>query len=235
MLQCIMSQEEDDEEDLREFQERHANNGFLVAVLEDDVARCEALYNANPRDEFLRRTLVRTIFAEIEGLTAAAIDWARYYAHESSVHAGRYTRAEQLILRGSVTARVNDKGIAEMEREEYLDTKAAFRFALNLTGRGADPLPEIDTSRGGWGAIVSGLKVRNRLMHPKSATDVNVGPEELAEVQRGRAWFVDTYKARQAALSSTLARRVAKEFGDWARELLAKKAAEEANEAEGEG
>ena len=68
----------------REFMDRHADAKFFLEALESDVQGCEVLCAATPNDSFARRTLVRTVWAEIEGLCAAAIDWARYYADDTT-------------------------------------------------------------------------------------------------------------------------------------------------------
>jgi hypothetical protein len=200
----------------REFLYRHTDARFFLEALESDVHRCEALCAAMPDDRFARRTLVRTVWAEIEGLCASAIDWARYYASDASTLKGRYTEAERIALRG-VVAHV-ENGAARLVESGYLRTKEMLKFALTLVGRGAATLLAVDYGDGGWSALIESLVVRHRLMHPKCADDLLVTDEEMQKLERGRSWFITTYKARDRAEQATIAAEITEGFRQWMRE-----------------
>jgi hypothetical protein len=200
-----------------EFHIRHENNSFLLRTLQQDVEHAEALFAATPTSDFVRRTLVRTMFSAIEGLAASAIDWAKYYATDDSALKDRYSEPERLVLNAKI-AQVNEKGEAEwLPDDRYLATKRNLRFALSLVGRGAKDLPVVEYGDGGWEALLDGLKIRDRLMHPKGATDVAVTDEDLVKVRRGRAWFTENYHARDIALQRTIASELAPRFAAWMR------------------
>ncbi len=156
-----------------EFENYYRENTFFLTSLEADVVNSEKLMVLREGDEFSRRTFVRTVFAEIEGLAASAIDWARYYAAENSFFKHQYTTAERVVLLGT-SARLNEKGLAELEPTQKFGTKATIRFALSLVGRGATDLPRIDYSGAGWNALQKAFDLRNRLMHPKAAADLEL-------------------------------------------------------------
>jgi len=197
----------DDEYDY-EFAARHEDDSFFRDALRADVDRCEQLFAAAPKDAFVRRTLVRTIFAQIEGLAASAIEWARYYADDTSALKDNYALAERLVLSGRVAA-LDDKGVAQIAPDRNrARTTARLRFVLSLVGRGAEQLPDVDCSGPGWAALLDGLRVRDRLMHPKVAADVDVTDIDLQRARDGRAWFVATYEARDSALQATIAKRI---------------------------
>jgi hypothetical protein len=196
---------------------RYENNSILLRSLQRYVEEAEALLTSTPVGEFGRRTLVRTMFSVIEGLAASAIDWARYYATDDSMLKDRYSEPERLVLNAKI-AKVNDKGEAEwLPDDRYLATKPNLRFALSLVGRGAKDLPAVEYGDGGWQALLDGLKIRDRLMHPKRATDIVVTDEDLATVRRGRTWFTDTYRARDLALQRTIASELAPLVAEWMR------------------
>lgn len=209
--------EDHEDDDMREFRHRHAERRFFTDSLNNDVARAEELYAQTRDNGFVRRTLVRTIFAQIEGLCAEVIDWARYYGADDSAHRENYSVAEREVLRG-VVALLNEKGEAQIEDARYPSTKANVRFALSLVGRGGEDVPVINYGDGGWEALRVGFAVRDRLMHPKHPEDVNVSDDDLARVRRGREWFADVLKARNAALQRTRAAQFAKTFSEWTEE-----------------
>lgn len=189
----------------REFEYRMNDDGFFLRSLESDVVRAEALVTAEPKDDFARRTLVRTVFAEVEGLCASAIDWSRYYASETSVFKESYTLAERSFLATRQVAKLNQRGEAEWQPTTYPTTKQTIRFALSLVGRRAATQPAIDYGDGGWEALCKGMAVRDRLMHPQTVDHVSVSDDDLAYMRRGRTWFIDTYKAQKAAMQATIA------------------------------
>jgi hypothetical protein len=196
-----------EDDDTRKFRYRHEDRRFFTDSLEYDVAKAEDLFARARNDLFARRTVVRTTFAQVEGLCAEAIDWARYYASDVSVHRGDYSAAERAALQG-VVAVVNDKGEVRMEAAKYLPAKANVRFALSLVGRGAEEPPPINFGDGGWDALCAGFAVRDRLMHPKDPDDVGVSDDDLARVRRGRDWLVAAIAARDRALQKTIAKRL---------------------------
>jgi hypothetical protein len=165
-------------------------------------------------DNFSRRTFVRTVFAEIEGLAASAIDWARYYAAEDSFCKHMYTTAERIVLLGT-SARLDGHGRPELEPTKRYETKATIRFALSLVGRGANHLPTIDYSGVGWSALQKAFDLRNRLMHPKVAADLELTDADLEAVRIGRSWFMSTYKSLEAALQRKQAAEFSEKFQEW--------------------
>jgi hypothetical protein len=216
-----VAEEDYEDDDMREFRHRHEDRRFFTDSLEYDVTNAADLFARAPDDLFVRRTIVRTTFAQVEGLCAEAIDWARYYASDRSAHRDDYSTAERAVLSGVVGA-INEKGEPRMETARYPSAKANVRFALSLVGRGAEELPTINYGDGGWDALCAGFAVRDRLMHPKNPDDVGVSDDDLARVRRGRDWLVAAMTIRDLALQKTIAERLNRRL----REHLEKKAHE---------
>lgn len=209
-----MTTEAEEEAAQREFEWRHSEDRLFVETLSEDVERALADHRQTPSDEYMRRTLVRTVFAQLEGLAASVLDWARYYSADNSDHRDRYTEAERMVLRG-VVAKLDSKGVAVTESAPFafMPTKSNFLFALSLAARGAGSPPTIDRTDGGWAALNQGLSVRDRLMHPKDADGLTVNDVELQQVLRGREWFLAQYKAASAAVQKTLAEEIHRKYG----------------------
>jgi len=52
---------------------------------------------------------------------------------------------------------------------------------------------QLDCSVKEWAEFIEATKIRNRLMHPKTAKDLNVSDAELALVANATAWLVNNY------------------------------------------
>ena len=196
----------DESREHREFLRRYASDRFFLTSLESDVDRCEQMLKQAPNDQFCRRTLVRTVLAELEGLAASALDWARYYASDDSLVKDKFSPAERLFL-GGETAKLNDSGVVKVSpNREHPSREGTMKLALRLVGRGADSFPDPNFKSPGWEAVDRALKIRDRLMHPKTADYLEVTNEDVEHVRAARRWFVGQYTAREGALSATLAK-----------------------------
>jgi hypothetical protein len=128
-----------------------------------------------------------------------------------------YTPAERMVLRDlPETAELNDKCEAHLNDGKHLTTKRAIKFALRMVGRGADSPPEVAYGVGGWDALVKSLGVRDRLMHPKVAQDLEVTDRELEQVRAARTWFITNYRGLQEAVYETAMAENHREMQEWA-------------------
>jgi hypothetical protein len=164
-----MTSEDDPRSDAEiELEQKLFERRFFLDSLGKDVQKSDALIEAATSDEdvaFACRTYVRTVFAEIEGMCASELDWARYYSTDDSALKDRYTEAERAVLRGALP-RLSDRGEPSVEEPKH-STKGTIRFALCLVGRGAEVLSSIEYGDGGWDALMKAMRTRDRLMHPK--------------------------------------------------------------------
>jgi hypothetical protein len=127
---------------------------------------------------YKRRTFVRTIFGEVEGVIHAI--------KQSCLHSplSCYSSAELAMLKEE-TYSVNDKGQASVGQAK-IRFEANFHFALEMLVRGTSLPAKIDKGGEGWQAFKEALRVRDRLMHPKKIADLDVSDQELLQAGRGR-------------------------------------------------
>jgi hypothetical protein len=143
----------------------------------DDVRTDDSQYN--------RRTLVRAIFAAIEGMVFMLKDNALGSADKSP---DLYTVAELAMLRDEAYT-LKDNGSASI-RKYYPPTDANLRFALTMYARGIGVKSSFDPSGKGWSDFLDAIAVRNRVTHPKASTEYMISDSELVTARDTYFWFM---------------------------------------------
>ena len=105
---------------------------------------------------------------------------ARYYLQDLGSHRAHDTEEEFAALQAPPPTNINEKGEVSFGSRPFPKAKATIRWALSLAGRGARGLPVVDASGEGWRELQLAIKVRDRLMHPKTSDDMVVSDDELA-------------------------------------------------------
>jgi hypothetical protein len=212
----------------QEEHERHLEREWFTVSLAEDVERSQKLIERTPGrtdsfgQDFARRTFVRTVFSEVEGFCALAMDQARSLCTGKGSFKSDYTPEERAVLRGQVP-RLDDSGRPEFD-DLKMKTLPAIRFALSLAGRGDQSLPQIDYKRAeGWPAVRVAIQIRDRLTHPKEPKDLDVTDEDLEHVRAAREWFHGEYVSRQQASRKAHSKRL-KDILDHVKEARAKEA-----------
>jgi hypothetical protein len=159
------------------------------------------------------------MFAEIEGLCAAAIDHARDMIAGAARR--RYSAEEIAVLQG--TASVDDNGKPRIDHPR-IKTIPTIRFALRLVGRGARQ-KDIDYGGSDWQAMQAAIKIRDRLVHPKTGYDLLVADDELDPVEgqaapnvKSRLRMVPIMRAYRDDCDPSIAGHAARHFpqiGTW--------------------
>lgn len=163
--------------------ERNARSDALdklkhtYAVLSSDLAAAVTL--ANELDnQFARRTLVRTLFAFIEGMTHQLASVA---IASAPLELGIFSADELAILR-------DEQG----HRQRFRDR---IKTVLRLYARihGATFEPEMDA---GWTALCKANDLRDRLTHPKGAASLQVSKEDCRNtIAAASQWYQVTVAA----------------------------------------
>ena len=74
-------------------------------------------------------------------------------------------------------------------RRAKLHTLANIRFAFDILAKVEGNEFQLDVSQGGWQLLQRSMKIRDRLMHPKAASDLRVSDEEIRDSVRAFMWF----------------------------------------------
>lgn len=163
----------------------------IETVLLDDVKRA-----FNERESpHMRRSAIRAVFAAVEGFL-----WS---LKESLLKNGGFKlTASELALLREEQYQVSGNGSAETKKL-LIRLRDNIRFTMHIAQR-LHPEHAVDYTASGWQALVESTKVRDRLMHPKSETDLDVSTDELLQAMEGFTWFAGITAAGHKALSSFL-------------------------------
>ncbi|WNO54603.1 hypothetical protein [Stakelama saccharophila] len=163
----------------------------LLRTLIMDASIAEELLKQSDNQAH-RRNLIRSNFAVLEGVVWEMKESVR----EAADHLGELTSLADLAFRDRIYA-VNDKGDL-VERFQPMGLLTAIRY----TGKQAQKIaPElvIDFSGEGWSCLRSAIKVRNRIIHPKTGEDLLVTSKNLGDLSLALKWVLtiteDTMKA----------------------------------------
>jgi hypothetical protein len=168
---------------LKAAHERHA---AVLDVFSADLNIYRELAETDERP-FWGRTIVRSLFAGIEGLCYCNKQIALAAAALKNID---LTSAEVAMLREE-SYRLNDKGEVESIKSK-LGTVPNLAFSLRMLARARGGSYQIDTTSAGWQAFKTSIRVRDRITHPKDASDLQVTKEEVGSTMNGASWFLDT-------------------------------------------
>lgn len=161
----------------------------VYRVLSADLDAAVAYGKANP-SAFAHRTLVRSFFALVEGLTFQLRQVT--LATLESVP-GQLSIAEAALLR-EVRYRLNSSGEPE-ESDEFQKMLPTLLFTVRtyVRNHGAQFTP--DLSNHGWGALKKAVALRNRITHPKSLADLEIGEQDQKDMVEASIWWKATVLA----------------------------------------
>jgi hypothetical protein len=158
----------------------------FMRVLPDDVSTA-LLRLQEHDDQYNRRTLVRAMFAVVEGMVFVMKQECLGRPDHMRTH---YDVAEIAMLREESYG-VNDKGEAFLQTR-YVPLLDNLKFAMAMYRRGSVAGHGLDLSGRGWQHFRAAIGVRNRVMHPKSIEELSITDRDLEAVVGGYAWFMQS-------------------------------------------
>lgn len=171
--------------ELSAIEEQFGVDNLLIAKLTEDVNTVLAGLSEDPDNDYLKRTLVRTLFAMIEGViwTVKRSVLVLHEAGECELSKAEYAMLaeESYDLADTGTPRVSQK---------FLKLKTNLRFAFRIAAlKLANKEFEIDAGASPWQDFLTAIEVRNRLMHPKSPEDLRLTDAEMHSATETARWF----------------------------------------------
>lgn len=161
------------------------NDDFVQILIEDLVSEIKSI--GADSSQIQRRSVIRSGFATVEG-TVNMIK--QVILSDLHLNPGLHSEAEVAMLREE-SYLIDNRGNVRTQ-PKFIPTDANLQFAIKMWCRGTnDGL--LDLSNEGWQAFKSSLKLRNRLLHPKQITDLNVSDNELFEFLKAMRWFADIF------------------------------------------
>lgn len=158
----------------------------VYRILSDDMELAVAHNMAHP-SPFSHRTVVSAFYSLVEGL---AFQLRQVTVASLEPHPGHLTTAELVLLREERYS-LNDKGETEVsDRSEPVPKKLL--FTLKCYGKCHGTLFKPRTDQHGWNALKRAVRIRNRVTHPKSASDLTVGTEDQQILADAYLWWKET-------------------------------------------
>jgi hypothetical protein len=157
----------------------------MAQVLGQD---CTDLYVETQRNNgsMYRRAYVRSVFAFIEGIT--------YRMKRTAAHFSRLTdtlQLAELILIDERNFDIDDKGEV-VARPAFIKFKNNVKFSFKVYSKSVGSSFELSLG-GGWQKLLNAVKVRDRLMHPKASSDLEVSDDEVEAANIAFKWFFISY------------------------------------------
>ena len=138
-------------------------------------------------NQMYRRAYVRSVFAFIEGVlyrmkrTAAHLGWPL----------GNLKIAEMVII-DETSFHVTDKGGVD-HKPVFIPFPNNVIFSFKVYSKSVGSSFELSVGGAGWQNLRDMVKVRDRLMHPKTLPDLEVTDAEVKATKNTFEWFLISY------------------------------------------
>jgi len=138
--------------------------------------------------QFGRRTCVRVSISYVEALVFSMKSEV-YQAFQNGK--AEFTDAELAIMLEK-SYELSSRGKAK-SRPYFASFDRNVRFAFDVCARAHDVSFKPCYSAHGWGLLQKAVKIRNRITHPKTPSDLIISDEEMEIFHKGIIWFQDNY------------------------------------------
>ena len=167
---------------------RATDLGALDAIF-NDVAQAKRVL-AGEDTQFNRRVLVRTVYSGVEAL----VNWMKALVLAEHQRGLRHFSLAQLAMLRDESFYIDSSGRPQTQ-PKFTPLESNFRFAADLfLHRPHKDLPlAADWGSSGWQSLKGGLRIRNRLTHPRSSSDLTVSDEDLRSVNDGYQFVLDLF------------------------------------------
>jgi hypothetical protein len=168
----------------------------LIRTVVEDVLIALSRVEQLKTDES-RRTAVRTIAAAIEAMVWMYRDEVIEVA--MTLETCRPEDEQALAVRVAVL----DSNGAMHWQPRHLPVLSHFRYLANLAER-CSTRHQFDFAQNGWSQVQDTMRLRNRMMHPKSRQDLIADPEAVDSAFKGFDWLCREIVSSMDAIISEL-------------------------------
>ena len=131
-----------------------------------------------------RRAFVRAVFAYVEGtlsgLKGILVEYGDLFGSQFSVGEAALLAEEAYGLKEDGSIRVT---------QSFLRVAENIRFTLALAAKVSGSPTSVRYDDEGWAGFKESIRIRNRLMHPRSVADLMLSDAEMVAVHNARAWY----------------------------------------------
>ena len=133
-----------------------------------------------------RRAYVRAVFAHVEGTLSGLKEILVEYG---DLFGSRFSTGEAALLAEEAYGLKDDGSIRITQ--SFLRVAENVRFTLALAAKVSGSPTSVRYDDQGWAGFKESIRIRNRLMHPRSVADLSVSDAELLATNSARAWYKD--------------------------------------------
>ncbi len=169
----------------------------LRRKLSDDVAFFKSHCNDSTNREIMRRSYVRSLFAFIEGYMYGFKQVSLKISGKTS---GIKLKPEEIIALKEIEVVVESNGELK-ERPKYTPAKNSLVLAFIAISKQHEADFTLNKGDNGWRCYCDSIKIRDRLMHPKSPQDLKISDSELQIVDTAHSWFSDQLRSLEGAIA----------------------------------
>ncbi|MGZ5445112.1 MAG: hypothetical protein ACXW5U_25000 [Thermoanaerobaculia bacterium] len=155
-----------------------------MTILSLDLLESYERMQTDPFHQPARRTWVRTVCSQLEAYVYFTKQMVAGFAEFPVV---MLTAEDLIYLREELPAEPTETQRAA-RRLTRLPLKDNIKHMVATVSRAMSFTYSLDVGEG-WTAMLETIKVRDRLVHPKRATDMIVTDHELKTVTRAQDWF----------------------------------------------
>lgn len=155
------------------------------AILSSDLDAA-IQYGRKDNTPYAQRTMVRTWFALVEGLS-----YQLRQVTLATLQGTDFLSTLEIALLKEERHSINDKGYLKTS-EQFLPFPQSLLFSIRAYIKNHGAKFEADTQHPGWSAMLRAAKVRNHITHPKSVTALELSEEDLKAVVEAAKWWKAT-------------------------------------------
>lgn len=166
------------------FIELQDQRGELFGILQGDVSTANEALKQNPTNQYLRRTVVRTTFAMVEGLLNMLAQ---------NVLDG-YRNKQFLITKEELEKITEEVSTKKGNRRKFMPIGEKVTFSFKIFAQkfgGVNFL--VDSTTEGWDKFEEAVSIRNHLTHPRQLDDMSVDNKQISLIMSVSKWFIALY------------------------------------------
>jgi hypothetical protein len=161
----------------------------LNALLDELAKELGTLLKGRQRDKLSqpeRRMYVRSAFATIEA-------WI-YVIKQMALRAHPDPKCPTISEAERAFAQEHEYRLTEsgdvVTRRTKISLEANLRFGFKLLAKAGSVPSELDVSGAEWQSFKRAIKIRDRITHPKTVSDLNISDEDYNDVSGGFGWVL---------------------------------------------
>jgi len=175
---------------------------LFIRTLRGDVERCKERVGKHDSQGH-RRELIRAAWSAIEG-SVWLLRQAVQLHLELKPFADLSLHEKSALLEQTYV--VNDRGTVKAQ-QRFLPVPVAIRLVVATAAR-LNPSIDVDFQDTGWERLKRTVEVRNRIVHPRRARDLDISDEELKDCLVSYRWISQVTRAVGQVLTKEIAKTV---------------------------